>query len=383
VTAAVIAVGARGLGLSWREALLFGAVVSSTDAAAVFSVLRGRGHPHHRVAAVLELESGLNDPTAVILTLTLIELSLGTRAIGHVLVQIVVGLAAGFALGYGGSWLVCAARLPSRGLYPVMTVGLALLGFGLPTLLQGSGFLAVYLVGIILGSGRMPDRPGVTRVHDSLAWFCQIGMFLLLGLMVHPEHLPPVARVAIPSALLLALVARPLAVLVCLLPFRYSLRETVYIGLMGLRGAVPIILATFPVLAHVEGSYRLFDLVFFVVVIGAIVPGMLARHLAGWLRLESTEPPAPHALLEIASTETLGAEVLSFYIEPASAVSGATIADLPFPDRSAVMLVIRGKDLIAPRGPTVLLPGDHVYVFCRTEDRPLVQLLLGRQEVEG
>ncbi|HJZ86592.1 MAG TPA: potassium/proton antiporter [Polyangia bacterium] len=387
VTAGVTALGAYLLGLPWRSALLFGTVVSATDAAAVFSVLRGGRQPQKRVASLLELESGLNDPMAVILTITLIQIQQGgsvsvPRVIVSMFIEMAVGGAAGIALGRGGRWLLARAKLPTRGLYPVLTLALALLGFGMPTLAHGSGFLAVYLTGLVLGNGRVPDRAGVARVHDSIAWLSQIGMFLLLGLLVYPSRLLAVAPTAIGVALVLGLLARPLAVMACLAPFRYARRELLYIGWVGLRGAMPIILATFPVLARVPGSELLFNLVFFVVVVNSLVPGLTVRWVTGRLGLESNEPPAPHALLEITSTESLHGEVCSFYIEPASAASGAAIVDLPFPEGTAVMLVIRGQDLIAPRGPTVLVPGDHVYVFCRPEDKPLVQLLLGRPEEE-
>jgi cell volume regulation protein A len=387
VTAGLTAAGGHWLGMAWPQAMLFGAVVASTDAAAVFSVLRGAGRaPQKRVAAVLELESGLNDPMAVLLTLVLIQIQLGgsasmARAAVNIVLHIVVGGAVGFAIGFGGRIVLNRARL-TRGLYPVLTVALGLLAFGVPTLLAGSGFLAVYLAGLVMGNGKVPDRSGVVRVHDSMAWFCQIGMFLLLGLLITPRELLPVAPRAIEIALFLGFVARPAAVLLCLLPFGYSVREMVYVGWVGLRGAVPIILATFPVLDGVPGSGALFNLVFFVVVINAHLPGFTVRAVTRWLRLESTEPPQPHALLEIASTEPLAGEVMSFYIEPACAAAGAAIADLPFPTGAAVMLVIRGKQLIPPRGGTVIIPGDHVYVFCLPQDKLDVQLLLGRMEIE-
>ena len=387
VTAGLTAAGAHWVGMPWQQAMLFGAVVASTDAAAVFSVLRGGGRgPQKRVAAVLELESGLNDPVAVLLTLALIQIQLGGSAsIARVALgiglHIVVGTAFGLGIGFGGRWLLQRARL-LRGLYPVLTVALGLLAFGVPSLLSGSGFLAVYIAGLVMGNGKVPDRSGVTRVHDSMAWFCQIAMFLLLGLLVTPRDLLPVAPRAIEIALFLGFVARPAAVLLCLLPFGYSLREMMYVGWVGLRGAVPIILATFPVLAGVSGSGALFNLVFFVVVLNAHLPGFTVRAVTRWLRLESPEPPPPHALLEIASTEPLAGEVMSFYIEPACAAAGAAISELPFPAGAAVMLVIRGKQLIPPRGATVIMPGDHVYVFCLPQDKLDLQLLLGRMEIE-
>src|SRR5262252_7323491 len=230
VTAGVTTAGARWLGMPWPKAMLFASVVASTDAAAVFSVLRGVGcEPQKRVAAVVELESGLNDPMAVLLTVALIQLQLGikesiARVVGDIVLHLIVGGALGVAIGLGGRFMLRRVRL-ARGVYPVLTVALALLALGLPSLVSGSGFLAVYVAGLVMGSGKVPDRAGVVRVHDSIAWFCQIGMFLLLGLLVTPRQLLPAAPVAIEIALVLGFVARPVAVFLCLLPFGYSLRE--------------------------------------------------------------------------------------------------------------------------------------------------------------
>src|SRR5262249_33600197 len=213
-------------------------------------------------------------------------------------------------------WLLRKADLPARGLYPVLTVALALLAFAVPTVIYGSGFLAVYLAAVILGNGRIPDRAGLARVHDSLAWFCQIGMFLLLGLLVFPSRLPVVAGVGVVTAAVLTLVARPLAVFACLLPFRYPWKEVLYIAWAGLRGAVPIVLAIFPVLARAPEGQLVFNVVFFVVVVNAIIPGTTIRAVTRWLGLQTVEPPSPHAVLEIASAPVLSGDVMSYYIDP-------------------------------------------------------------------
>jgi potassium/hydrogen antiporter len=293
-TAGVAAVASRLLfHVPWTYAFLLGAIVSSTDAAAVFSVLRGSGTKlRERVGTTLEVESGLNDPMAVILTLALTESLVGGRALGwdtlfQVVVQLVVGTALGWLLGTAGARLVQHVSLPTPGLVPVLTVAFALATFGLTTLLQGSGFLAVYLAGIALGRGRLPDKSGLLRVHDGLAWLAQVSMFLMLGLLVFPSRLQAVALPATGLALVLAFVARPLVVTLCLLPFRYSWAERVYIGWVGLRGAVPIILATFPVLAHVPGSEQLFDVVFFAVVVSGVLPGATVSLSSRWLRVRA------------------------------------------------------------------------------------------------
>ena len=299
LTAALLALTVRLLGLPWPEALLVGAVVSSTDAAAVFAVLRGSGlQLKKRVGTTLELESGLNDPVAVILTVSATEAvatgqELGVGLLGSIGVQMVVGGALGVLFGYAARAVFARLRLQAGGLYPVLTIALALFAFGVPTLFLGSGFLAVYVAATILGNGNIPYRTGVLRVHDAIAWFCQITMFLLLGLLAFPSRLAAVAGTGLLVGLTLALVVRPLAVIPLLLPFRFSARELVFVGWVGLRGAVPIILATIPVLARVEGGHRIFDIVFFIVVVSAFVPGSSVGWLARRLGLQAPDPPPP------------------------------------------------------------------------------------------
>jgi cell volume regulation protein A len=297
-----------------------------------------------------------------------------------VVLQILVGGLVGVAIGYGGRWILTRVRLPATGLYPVLMLALAFLAYGAATLPRGSGFLAVYITGVILGNGSLPYRAGVLRVMDAVAWLCQIAMFLMLGLLVIPSHLLAVAGTGLVLALFLAFVARPAVVALCLLPFGYSMRETGYIGWVGLRGAVPIVLALFPVLARAPGADWLFNLVFFIVFVNALVPGATVRWTTRRLGLETAEPPAPDAVLEVTSMRPLNGELRSFYIDRDLAVSGITLADLPFPDGASVSMIVRGQELVPPRGQTRLEPGDHVYVFSRTEDVALIQLLFGRPE---
>ncbi|MEA2722976.1 MAG: potassium/hydrogen antiporter [Gemmatimonadales bacterium] len=388
-TATLLAVGAHSLGLGWPEALLLGAVVSSTDAAAVFAVLRGSGlQLKRRVSVTLEVESGINDPVAVILTTVLTQNLLtpgaatGWRILVEVVVQMAVGAAVGAGVGYGGRYLLSRLALPSGGLYPVMTLALGLVAFGLATLAHGSGFLAVYLAGLLLGNGPLPYRTGLLRVHDALAWLSQVGMFLILGLLVFPSRVMEVAPVGLAIGILLGFVVRPLVVWLCLLPFRYPRREVLYIGWVGLRGAVPIVLATFPVLAGVPGAERLFDLVFFIVVVNALVQGGSVGWLTRKLGLQSKEPPAPQAVLAIESRQPLQGELMSFYIDDALVVTGVPVADLPLPDGAAVALIIRGNALVPPVSGTALQAGDHVHVIARPGDRAFIQLMFGRPEEE-
>lgn len=385
-TAAFLAAFARLLGLPWPEALLLGAVVSSTDAAAVFAVLRGgRLDLRPDVGRTVEVESCINDPMAVILTTAVIEGTLAQRlpglwAVISVAVQLVVGGAVGLACGWAGRPLLARARLRTAGLYPVLTLALAFISFGAATLAQGSGFLAVFVTGLVLGNGRLPNHRALAHVHSALAWMSQVGMFLMMGLLVFPSRLADVAMIGLASGLFLAFVARPLAVLPCLLPFRYPLREAVYVGWVGLRGAVPIILGTFPVLAHVPGAERIFDTVFFIVVVSSIIPGATLRWATRKAKLNVPERPVPEAALEINSPHPLDGELVPFLIEPPVAACGAALREIELPSGAAVVLLVRGDSVMAARGDTVLEPGDHAYVFFREEHRPLIELLFGQPE---
>ncbi len=389
LTAGLIALPAHWWGLSWPQALVLGAVVSSTDAASVFSVLRGSGlQLKRRVGTTLELESGLNDPVAVILTVTLTAnlFAPGSVTPGRVLFEVarelLIGGAFGVGVGLGGRWLLRRFPLPTGGLYPALTLAFALLAYGMPTLVHGSGFLAVYLAGMVLGNGPLPYHNGLLRVHDALAWLAQIGMFLILGLLVFPSGLLEVAGTGLALAILLAVVARPVVVALCLAPFQYPKREVAYIGWVGLRGAVPIVLATYPVLVGAPGADRIFHVVFFIVVANALVPGATVAWVTRRLGLQKAEAPAPQAVLAIESRLPLEGELMSFYVDEALVVMGATLRDLDFPEGSSVTLIVRGNRLIPPRGSTVLQAGDHVYVLAQPEDKGLIQLMFGRPETE-
>jgi potassium/hydrogen antiporter len=386
-TALVVALVARLLGLGWMEALLLGAIVSSTDAAAVFSSLRGSGvQLSRRVGATLELESGLNDPMAVILTLTLTTQLLGTETfsllpfLADVATQLLIGLGAGLAIGWLGTRLLASIRVPAAGLYPALTLALALLAFGLPTIFMGSGFLAVYIAALMLGNQRLPYRSGILRVHDAMAWLAQISMFLVLGLLAVPELLTAAGWQGLVLALSLALVARPLMVLLCLLPFRYSASESGFISWVGLRGAVPILLATYPVLAGVSGAYELFHLVFFVVVVNALIPGATVRWAVRLFNVERAGLERPSPVLEINAIESLPVQIISFRLDPAAMVTGNRAGVLPLPAGADILLLVRGQQALPVRPDTILEANDHVHVMVRPDDKRAVELMFGLRE---
>lgn len=386
-TAGLVAVAAHQFGLAWPMAMLLGAIVSSTDAAAVFSVLTASGtRLRRKVGLTLEVESGLNDPMAVILTTAVTAgmvsgagLSLGGIAFG-VLLEMAIGAVAGFVIARAGRMLILRVHLPAAGLYPAFTLAIACLSFGITTLLHGSGFLAVYVTGMTLGSGALPHAVGIRRVHDALGWLSQVLMFLLLGLLVYPSRLLQVAAVGLTLALFLAFVARPLVAMLCLVPFRYRWRDSAYVGWVGLRGAVPIVLATIPVMAEVPGAGVLFDIVFFIVVVGALVPGATVPWMTRLLRVESGAPPPPATVIEVDARAPRGDELRAYFVSDQLAVAGATLAEIPFPEGTAVSMIERRGALIAPSGATRIEPGDYVYVIAPAEHRPHVELLFGRAE---
>lgn len=386
VTAAITAAAAHLFGYAWPVALLLGAIVSSTDAAAVFSILAPSGtRLRRRIGMTLEVESGFNDPMAVLLT-TALTANLArpgsvtpTMVVVDVLVELAIGAALGFLIGVTGRALIGRLRLPASGLYPAFTLALACIAYGLPTLVHGSGFLSVYVAGLTLGNGPLAHGANLRRVHDAAGWIAQVAMFLVLGLLVFPSRLLGVASAGIGVAFVIVFVARPAAVFLCLLPFRYTWREKLYIGLVGLRGAVPIVLATIPVIAGVDPARSLFDVVFFVAVLGAIVPGATVPRITRLLGLEASGRPRPVTTIDIDSTAG-SVDLRSYFVEPTLAVAGATLREIPFPPDAAVTVVERARQLIPPNGDLRLQAGDHVFVLARREDRGFIELLFGVAE---
>ncbi|TFH24638.1 MAG: potassium/proton antiporter [Myxococcales bacterium] len=281
-------------GLTWPEALLLAAIVSSTDAAAVFSVFRTSNvRPSPRLRALLEFESGSNDPMAVLLTTGLLGFMTGSDGsagalAGTLASQLLLGGLIGFVLGLLGAWLVNRADLPDAGLYPLQVTAFGLVAFGGADLIGGNGFLAVYVTGVALGNRIDTEKAGVLAFHDGLSWLAQIAMFVVLGLLVFPSRMLGVAPVSIALGLLLMFVARPVAVVVCLLPFRPKRNELAYTSWVGLRGSVPIVLSTFPASYGVARGDQIFDVVFFLVITSVLIQGLTLVPSARWLGVTQT-----------------------------------------------------------------------------------------------
>lgn len=292
LTAVIVAIFAvLFLHVTFTEGLLLGAIISATDAAAVFSVLGARDiRLKGNLLPLLELESGTNDPMSVFLTIGLISLLTNPReSVWSVLLlfveQMGIGLIAGFLIGLIAVWLLGRLNLDVEGLYRVFTTALVLLTYSFTALLGGSGFLAIYIAGLLIGNSKVQQVDRLSHFHDSLAWVMQIAMFLILGLLVFPSHLPPVIGSGLLITAVAVFLARPVSVLIALLPVKMSFPEKLFVGWVGLRGAVPIVLATFPLLAGVSRASILFDLVFFVVLASVLLQGTTVSFVARWLKV--------------------------------------------------------------------------------------------------
>ncbi len=335
------------LGLSWQEGLLIGAIVGSTDAAAVFGLLKSAGlELKERTGATLEIESGTNDPMAIFLTVTLVQIlvtgkdNVGAALIVELLQQMGLGLLIGIAGGRMLSLLLKKVNL-ALSLYPLLALAGGMSIFGLTVQLGGSGFLAIYIVGVMVGNSSLPYGQDIHRFHDGIAWLSQIGMFLMLGLLITPTHLPPIILPAIAIAAVLIFVARPLAVLVSLAQFRFPWREQVFISWCGLRGAVPIILAVFPSLAGLENTQIYFELVFFVVLISLVVQGWTIAPVGRWLKVELPFSPKEPRHLALRMPNDLEKEILVYHVVRGSQAIGRKTRNLPLVEGAECMGVIR------------------------------------------
>jgi potassium/hydrogen antiporter len=370
------------LGFSWLEGLLLGSIVSSTDAAAVFSVLRSQKVGlKGTTKPLLELESGSNDPMAVFLTTAVLGLLTNSDSsilnlIPMFFLQMALGGACGFGFGKGTIWLLNRLRLESEGLYPVLTIATVLLTYSVTALIGGNGFLAVYLAGIVMGGGDFIHKRSLIRFHSGIAWLMQMVMFLVLGLLVFPSRLPPVAGLSILIALFLMFVARPIAVLIGLSFARLRFRQKVLAAWVGLRGAVPIVLATFPYVAGLPTADLYFNVVFFIVLTSVLLQGTTIAPVARLLRLDVPLPQHRQYPLEFVPARKTASDMVEIEIPDSSDVIGRRIMDLRLPKTALIVLVSRGDDFLAPRGATVLRRGDRILVLAHREDLDRIRALV-------
>ncbi|WP_372728998.1 potassium/proton antiporter [Nocardioides sp.] len=366
VSVVVVAVVAHYLlGLPWELAILLGAVTSPTDAAAVFSVLRVVPLPR-RLTGALEAESGLNDaPTVVLVTLISSGAAaesgvLGTGAI--MLFELVVGVLVGLAGGFAGAWVMRRAALPSSGLYPLAVLTLAFLAYGASSALHASGFAAVYVAALVLGNSELPHRAATRSFAEGVAVLAQIGLFVMLGLLLSPGRITlETVGLALVAGLVLTFLARPLSVLVSSVVQPMPLREMAFMSWAGLRGAVPIVLATIPLAAGVEESQRLFDLVFVMVVVYTLLTGPTLPMVARVLRVARRSEPRGLEI-EAAPLERIDADLLQVTISPVSRMHGVEVGELRLPPGASVSMVIRGGETLVPERRTVLRHGDDLLV---------------------
>ena len=377
------AVAAVALQVPLAVGLLVGAIVSSTDAAAVFSVLRSRSVGlKGRLRPLLELESGSNDPMAILLTIGLIEwITLGgispARAVGLLAAGLLIGLAGGLLVAAGLVWLLRRVYLEQQGLYPVVTVAAVVLAYAATAQLGGSGFVAVYVAGLVVGNADIAHRRRLMDFHDAVAWFMQIVLFLALGLLVFPSQLLHVAGPAVVILAALTLLARPLAVLTCL-PRGWSLPERGMVAWVGLRGAAPILLATFPLVAGIDAASTIFDVVFFVVLLSVLIQGTTIPPVARRLGVDAPLAPPEPLAVEAVHQDVSALQLIELEVGPHAPAAGKRIVELDLPDQALIVLLSRGDDRAIPQGSTELQPGDELVLLADPADvEGLRRLLTG------
>ncbi len=380
VTAAIAGFAAKLIfDLSTLEGLLVGAAIAATDSAAIFAVLR-RSTLERRLARSLEGESGMNDPVALLLVIGFIEwiqepgYGLADMA-GLLALKLAIGIAIGVALGRLAAMALNAIRLPTDGIYPVATVAVAGLAYGLAEVAHGSGLLATYLTALALGSASIPAKRSVVAFHEGLGWVSQIALFILLGLLVFPSSLDDVALEGLALSAVLILLARPVAAFAATALAPLNGRERLMLGWAGLRGATPIWLATFPVVAGVGGGQELFAIVFFVVVTSTLIQGASFEPLAQRLGLTTDEPSLPRRLLESGRIQRMGGDVIAFRLPDGAAAVGHPVRELELPREALVNVIVRDGRAIPPRGSTELREGDELHVLVRSELREEVEEL--------
>ncbi len=356
------------LGLDWRTALLWGAVLSSTDAAAVFSVLRTlKVMP--RLAGALELESGINDAPAYI-AVVLLAAGDPVRWWAPLLVgyELLAGAVVGAALGIAGAWALRRAALPATGLYPLATIAVCVLAFAAGQSLHASGLLATYLAGLVLGNSRLPHRSDTLSFAEGLGWLAEIGLFVLLGLYASPARLPGALVPALVAGTVLLVLARPVSVLLALAPLRVPWREQAFLSWSGLRGAVPIVLALIALTMGFPEAQRLVDVVFALVVLLTVVQGVTLPSVVRWLRLSRPEQ-GTEIQVDSAPLDEMGADLLQVRVPRPSRLHGVYLSELRRPTGAMVSLVVRNGTGFTPQPSTRLQEGDQLLVVTTASSR--------------
>jgi cell volume regulation protein A len=384
ITAVIVGIAAQYiLGLTLYQGLLIGAIVSSTDAAAVFSILRSKSLGlKGSLRPLLEFESGSNDPMAVFLTVGMIQLLTQPNAqitgfFSSFILQMIVGVLCGLVFGKILVFLANRIQLGFDGLYPVLTIAMVFLTYGTTNMLYGNGFLATYVAGIVAGHQDFLHRRSVIRFHDGIAWLMQITMFLTLGLLVFPTEIPPIITNGLLIAIILIFLARPVSVFLTLLPTSaFSVKEKLFISWVGLRGAVPIILATYPLLAGLSQADTTFNIVFFVVITSALLQGASIPYVAKWLKVDLPITKKPVYPIEFNPVRGFKNELKELTIPKDSPAVGKTILELHFPEEFLIILIARNNEFIMPSGGIELHEGDTLIVLSNKEALEYAELEL-------
>ncbi|RWZ60174.1 potassium/proton antiporter [Halobacillus fulvus] len=371
--------------LSFLEGMLFGAIVGSTDAAAVFAALKER-NIKAKMGATLEAESGTNDPMAVFLTLSLIELIMMPDRSFWLLIptfflQMGLGIIFGVLIGKLASFTINRIKLDSSGLYPILSVAFALITYSVTAFVGGSGFLAVYVAALVVGNSELTYRYSIFQFNEGFAWMSQILMFVILGLLVFPGEVftPTIMFNGFLLALVLILVARPVAVFLSLIKMKYSVKEKMFLSWAGLRGAVPIVLATFPIVNGLENSQLIFNLVFFIVLTSALVQGSSITLVAKWLKLMGPKKDVPHHSIELISMGKAKAEMIQYQTNPESYIVGKKLHEVSFPNRANISAIIRDNQVVTPYGETEIKAGDFLYILVEAKYKDQLRKVLERK----
>ena len=359
--------------LTLPESLLMAAVMSSTDSASVFSILRSKGvYLKQRLRPTLELESGSNDPMAYMLTIILIAyIQSGgmdfQEGIISLIVQLGLGLIFGYFLGKASVWIINKVNVENQSLYPILLIAIIFFIFAATTLSKGNGYLAVYIAGFVVGNAKIVHKKSIGTFFDGFTWLWQIAMFIMLGLLVNPHELLPVAGIGLTVGIFMIIFARPISVFLCLLPFRnFSTKGKLYISWVGLRGAVPIIFATYPLIAGIENAGLIFNVVFFITILSLLIQGTSVTHVAKWLHL--TDEPDRKDEFGIELPEEIKSAMSEIDITPEVLTHGNKLMQLQLPDHTLAVMVKRNGKFFIPKGNTELRENDKLLMISDNDE---------------
>jgi len=362
------------LGFTIYEGLLLGSIVSSTDSAAVFSILRSKSLAlKHNIRPLLELESGSNDPMAYVLTIVFTGLVMNPEmtllsSIPMFIQQLVLGTAMGLGLGFFSKQIINKIKLDYEGLYTVLAIALMFFVFAATDYIGGNGFLAVYLSAVYLGNQELIHKKKILKTFDGFAWLMQIVLFVTLGLLVFPSRVVPVLGTGLIISAVLILFARPVSVFITMIPFRMSTRIKLFISWVGLRGAVPIVFATYPLIAGVDKAGLFFNIVFFISISSVLVQGTTLHVVGKWLHLILPESVKPRTLFDMERFESIKSHLHEILIPSNSSVVGKEIVEIGFPKTALISFIRRNGKFITPSGSTVIEANDKLFVLAENDD---------------